>query len=391
MCSTAFFDFTREASRENFSVHERQQGASAARATPTAGAAVVLPVSLRAALPRTPHPHDRRRHGVVGLHRFASRRRAARARRDGARTGARGFARPTALDPRIERSVVDLLDDRSVREAEAWEGATHVFHLAGVTKRRTLAQFRYGNVVPTANLLAAAVARGGSAPPRVVLVSSQAAAGPAPALERPVREDDPPRPIEGYGQSKLEAEQAVRLHEGRTSHCRGFGPLAVRPPCGLGEHTASILEETLGTPARAGSSGTRRCRRHQNGVDERRRGESVKKFRTLLYVPATSPIGCRRPYAVVRMASCSTSRTRCRSPKRMAGAANLRRGDSLASRDADVRADSIPGAVGASSRTCLEYRRPAGGLHAAEGLCARRRRLGCAHEPRSRSTGSGGG
>ena len=120
-----------------------------------------------------------------------------------------------ALDPRVQRSVVDLLDDRSVREAEAWEGATHLFHLAGVTKRRTLAQFRYGNVVPTANVLAAAVARGGSAPPRVVLVSSQAAAGPAPALERPVREDDPARPIEGYGRSKLEAEQAVRLHEGR--------------------------------------------------------------------------------------------------------------------------------------------------------------------------------
>src|SRR5438067_8417838 len=75
------------------------------------------------------------------------------------------------LDPRVERSAVDLLDDRSVREAPAWEGATHLFHLAGVTKRRTLAQFRYGNVVPTANVLAAAVARGGTTPPRVMLVS----------------------------------------------------------------------------------------------------------------------------------------------------------------------------------------------------------------------------
>ena len=126
----------------------------------------------------------------------------------------RDGSRADALDPRVERSVVDLLDDRSVREAEAWNGATHVFHLAGVTKRRTLAQFRHGNVVPTANVLAAAVARGGSTPPRVVLVSSQAAAGPAPVLQRPLREDDPARPIEGYGRSKLEAEQAVRLHEG---------------------------------------------------------------------------------------------------------------------------------------------------------------------------------
>jgi nucleoside-diphosphate-sugar epimerase len=118
-----------------------------------------------------------------------------------------------ALDPRVQRSVVDLLDSRSVREAAAWEGATHLFHLAGVTKRRTLAQFREGNVVPTANVLSAAAARGNAAPPRVVLVSSQAAAGPATAFDRPVREDDSPRPIENYGRSKLEAEQAARLHE----------------------------------------------------------------------------------------------------------------------------------------------------------------------------------
>lgn len=118
-----------------------------------------------------------------------------------------------ALDPRVERSVVDLLDSRSVREAEVWEGATHLFHLAGVTKRRTLAQFREGNVIPTANVLAAAAARADRSPPRVVVVSSQAAAGPALAPDRPVREDDEPRPIEGYGRSKLEAEQAARLHE----------------------------------------------------------------------------------------------------------------------------------------------------------------------------------
>jgi nucleoside-diphosphate-sugar epimerase len=120
-----------------------------------------------------------------------------------------------ALDPRVQRSTVDLLDDRSVREADAWEGATHVFHLAGVTKRRTLAEFRDGNVIPTANVLAAVAARAESAPPRVILVSSQAAAGPALSSTRPVREDDPPRPIEAYGQSKLEAELATRQFDDR--------------------------------------------------------------------------------------------------------------------------------------------------------------------------------
>jgi nucleoside-diphosphate-sugar epimerase len=127
----------------------------------------------------------------------------------------RGETSPERSDPRVERHTVDLLDDRSVREAPAWEGATHVFHLAGVTKRRTLAQFRDGNVVPTANVLAAALANAPDAPPRVVLVSSQAAAGPAASASRPVREEDTPQPIEGYGRSKLEAEQAARPYEGR--------------------------------------------------------------------------------------------------------------------------------------------------------------------------------
>jgi len=122
---------------------------------------------------------------------------------------ARAGAAAGEPDPRTTRWTVDLLDDRSVRETPAWEGVTHVFHLGGVTKRRTLAQFRSGNVVPTANLLAAAVARGGASPARVVFVSTQAAGGPASSPDRPVREDDPPRPVEGYGQSKLEAEQAA--------------------------------------------------------------------------------------------------------------------------------------------------------------------------------------
>ena len=46
--------------------------------------------------------------------------------------------------------------------------------------------------------------------PRFVLVSSQAAAGPAADLARPVVEDDAPRPVEAYGASKLEAERVVR-------------------------------------------------------------------------------------------------------------------------------------------------------------------------------------
>lgn len=124
----------------------------------------------------------------------------------------RALVRPetpaAARDARIAWWEADLLDDRSVRESRVWEGATHVFHLAGVTRGRTLAQFRAGNVFPTANVLAALAGR--AAPrPRVVLVSSQAAAGPAQSPDVPVRESDRPVPVEAYGRSKLQAEQAV--------------------------------------------------------------------------------------------------------------------------------------------------------------------------------------
>jgi nucleoside-diphosphate-sugar epimerase len=114
-------------------------------------------------------------------------------------------------DPRVGHWEADLLDDRSVRESPIWQGATQVYHLAGVTKGRTLDQFRAGNVFPTANVLAALAGRGGR-PPRVVLVSSQAAAGPASAAEVPVRESDAAAPIEAYGQSKLQAEQATQRY-----------------------------------------------------------------------------------------------------------------------------------------------------------------------------------
>ena len=128
----------------------------------------------------------------------------------------RALVRPETLaaarDSRLEHFEADLLDDRSVRESRVWEGATHVFHLAGVTRGRTLAHFRAGNVFPTANLLAALAVRSGK-PPRVVLVSSQAAAGPAAAADAPVKETDRPVPVEAYGRSKLQAEQAVARYK----------------------------------------------------------------------------------------------------------------------------------------------------------------------------------
>jgi nucleoside-diphosphate-sugar epimerase len=116
-------------------------------------------------------------------------------------------------DPRVASFRADLLDDRSVRESPIWDDVTHVFHVGGVTKRRTLEQFRQGNVIPTANLLSAILARGVPLR-RFVLVSTQAAAGPADEPGRPVREMDAPTPIESYGRSKLAAELVCRRYSG---------------------------------------------------------------------------------------------------------------------------------------------------------------------------------
>jgi nucleoside-diphosphate-sugar epimerase len=110
----------------------------------------------------------------------------------------------------IEQVVVDFDDPRTLEKTRALDGVDYVFHLAGVTKGVSQREFNAGNVLPTARLLDAlsARARGGQVQ-RFVLVSSQAAAGPARALDAPRDETGPSEPIEEYGRSKLEAERVV--------------------------------------------------------------------------------------------------------------------------------------------------------------------------------------
>lgn len=147
----------------------------------------------------------------------------------------RGSGAPAVpRNPRIECHTVDLADAESVAASHAWDGATHVFHAAGITKARTLAQFRAANVRPTANILAALAGR--ASPPRFVLVSSQAAAGPAGAADAPVREQDAPRPIEAYGISKLEAEHETHRYSDRVPS------VIVRPVSVYGPRDRDFLE-----------------------------------------------------------------------------------------------------------------------------------------------------
>ncbi|MEM7436899.1 MAG: NAD(P)-dependent oxidoreductase [Myxococcota bacterium] len=102
---------------------------------------------------------------------------------------------------------VDYADVACLEKVIRRQRPAYVMHLAGVTKGRTLDDFREGNVMPTKNLLGA-LDGAGHWPQRFVLVSSLASYGPSKP-DCPLRESDPRRPIEHYGASKLEAERAV--------------------------------------------------------------------------------------------------------------------------------------------------------------------------------------
>jgi nucleoside-diphosphate-sugar epimerase len=121
-----------------------------------------------------------------------------------------GMARDDSQGREIAWHAIDWSDPAgaALERAGILDGARWVFHLAGTTKALDEAAFRAGNVVPT-RALAESVVRRGIALERFVLVSSQAAAGPAPSLDAPRREHDPPEPVEAYGRSKLEAERSL--------------------------------------------------------------------------------------------------------------------------------------------------------------------------------------
>jgi len=116
--------------------------------------------------------------------------------------------RPGSPPAKVGRSVeADYGRPADLERVVASEKPDYVLHVAGVTKGRSYEDFRAGNVMPTRNLLAA-VRREHPGTKRFVLVSSAASYGPS-ASSAPQREENPPRPIEHYGTSKLEAERVV--------------------------------------------------------------------------------------------------------------------------------------------------------------------------------------
>ncbi len=111
-------------------------------------------------------------------------------------------------EPKRGRSVVaDYADEVALREIVAREKPDYVIHVAGATKGVTYDDFRRANVMPTEHL-ARAVADAHPGLKRFVHVSSLTSYGPSSKTNHH-REDAPRRPIEFYGMSKLEAEQAL--------------------------------------------------------------------------------------------------------------------------------------------------------------------------------------
>jgi UDP-glucose 4-epimerase len=111
---------------------------------------------------------------------------------------------PSSAGRSVEADYARVAD---LERVIASEKPDYVLHVAGVTKGTSYEDFRAGNVMPTRNLLAA-VRREHPTVKRFVMVSSAASYGPS-ATSAPQREENPPRPIEHYGRSKLEAERVV--------------------------------------------------------------------------------------------------------------------------------------------------------------------------------------
>ncbi|MCB2203742.1 NAD-dependent epimerase/dehydratase family protein [bacterium] len=137
----------------------------------------------------------------------------------------------------LEGKAVELIEG-DIRDASSLENfirdADYIYHIAGVVKARDRAGYFDGNEKATENMLTAAEQ---FAPKlkRFLYVSSQTAAGPSPSLDRPVREEDEPRPITTYGESKIAAEQAVRARSARLPWT------IVRPPAMYGPRDTEIF------------------------------------------------------------------------------------------------------------------------------------------------------
>lgn len=129
----------------------------------------------------------------------------------------------------VRQVAGDLFDREAIREAVT--GVDVIYHVAGLVAARGEAEFLRANRDATTNILAALGEIG--ARPRLVLVSSMAAGGPAPR-GAPLRGHEPPAPVTQYGRSKLAGEAVVRAAD--------LPWTIIRPPMVYGPRDQEVLK-----------------------------------------------------------------------------------------------------------------------------------------------------
>lgn len=108
----------------------------------------------------------------------------------------------------------------------------YLYHVAGVVKAKKEEDYFNGNVETTRNLLDA-VSEVAPNIKRILIVSSQTAAGPS-KLGNPVTEESPTNPITTYGRSKVAQEKLVKTYMEKL-------PITiVRPPAIYGDRDTEI-------------------------------------------------------------------------------------------------------------------------------------------------------
>jgi nucleoside-diphosphate-sugar epimerase len=151
----------------------------------------------------------------------------------------RALVRPASRTAALEQLGAELACGdvgRPTTLAPAVDGCDVVVHLAGAVKAARTADFFLANGEGTAHL-AEACARAAH-PPRLVYVSSLAAAGPS-APGRPRSEEAAPAPVSCYGESKLAGERAVQALAGRLEAS------IVRPPIVYGPRDRELMPQLL--------------------------------------------------------------------------------------------------------------------------------------------------
>jgi nucleoside-diphosphate-sugar epimerase len=152
-------------------------------------------------------------------------------------TGANGFigrhvVERFAADGWSVREIVRA-DIASGRVGELVSGADVVVHVAGATRAPSPAQLYDSNVELTRRMVRLSTESGVS---RIIMISSQAAAGPSASPDERLTEDAPAAPIEAYGRSKLDAERVVQNAGGRLEH------IIIRPASVYGPGDRDFLE-----------------------------------------------------------------------------------------------------------------------------------------------------